>query len=135
MAGYSGTPLAQKLGIQPGFRILVANTPKPYQLFFAELPDRLEWVEGADHDSVDFIHLFCRTNAGMVEQVFILKPLLKRNGIFWVSWPKGKSSINTDLNRETVRAHMLKTGLVDTKVAAIDQDWSGLKFVYRAEDR
>ncbi len=65
----------------------------------------------------------------------MVKPALKKSGILWVSWPKGASKIQTDLKREPIREHLLKTGLVDIKVCAVDEDWSGLKFMYRKEDR
>lgn len=135
MAGYSTRPLFKKLGIKPGFTVLVVNSPKPYPEFFSEWPEELNLVEKGSGDSIDFIHLFCTTNEELVESSKGAIPLLKKNGMLWVSWPKGKSGIQTELKREPIREYFLSQGLVDTKVAAVDETWSGLKFVYRLKDR
>ena len=86
-------------------------------------------------NSADFIHLFLTTEDELISVVQKYKPALKKTGLLWVSWPKGGSNILTDIKRDIIREHLLSVGLVDVKVAAIDTDWSGLKFVYRLKDR
>ncbi len=134
-AGYSGTPLAKKLGIKSGFRIKVHSEPDYYFSLFPDWPDDVELVDSPDQESLDFIHVFAVNRAALEALVYDGKPLLKKNGIFWVSWPKGSSGIATDINRDDIREFVLEIGLVDVKVAAIDDQWSGLKFIYRKEDR
>ncbi|WP_343486297.1 DUF3052 domain-containing protein [Allomuricauda sp. d1] len=134
-AGYSKTPLAKKLGIKPGFCIHLINQPEHYWRLFDLLPSDIEVVENPRPESVDFVHLFCKHLNGLKEAAPTCKTFLKKNGTFWVSWPKGSSKIPTDLKREPIREYMIDLGLVDTKVAAIDEDWSGLKFMYRLKDR
>lgn len=133
--GYSKTPLARKLGLKEGFKIILYNPPDHYWELFSDVPEYIEVVEEIPEEGLDFIHLFCTSLdelSGIAEKY---KSGLKKNGLMWVSWPKGSSSITTDLKREPVREHLLGIGLVDIKVAAIDKDWSGLKFVYRKKDR
>jgi hypothetical protein len=134
-SGYSGTPLAKKLGIKEDFSVLVLTAPEQYWHLFTDLPNNLNIEQGFGRDKMDFIHLFITTQEEMILQSEHCKEHLKPNGSLWVSWPKGTSKIQTDLNRERIREHLLSIGLVDTKVAAIDEDWSGLKFVYRLKDR
>lgn len=135
MAGYSGTPLAKKLGLKEGFSILLYNPPEHYWELFSDLPTELKILDKEEAKSADFIHIFCKTLDELVRVTSKYKTALKMNGILWISWPKGTSKIPTDLKREPVREHLLSIGLVDIKVAAIDNDWSGLKFVYRLKDR
>lgn len=136
MEGYSGTPLAKKLGIKSGFKIVLVNEPKHYRSLFTDFPTDVLEVSEPKTESVDFIHVFCITLNDLRTQLISLKLLLKKNGLIWVSWPKGASKIKTELNRDLIRDYMLsEIGLVDVKVAAIDADWSGLKFVYRKGDR
>ena len=134
-AGYSGTPLAKKLGIKEDFKILLYNQPKHYFDLFTDLPNGIE-IQGALKDeSTDFIHLFCTSYKEIKGIIFEYKSALKKNGLIWISWPKGSSKIKTDLKRDIIREYLIEIGLVDVKVAAIDEDWSGLKFVYRIKDR
>ena len=132
-SGYSGTPLARKLGIKKGFKLQLFNAPKHYFDLFSDLPEEIEVIESAPE--TDFIHLFCTTFEELQSIVPKFKEDLKKDGLMWVSWPKGKSTIPTDLKRDMIRTYLLDIGLVDVKVAAIDEDWSGLKFVYRKKDR
>ena len=134
-AGYSGTPLAKKLGIKAGYRIFLKNQPAHYWKLFDALPENIEFVAHPKPASIDFIHLFCTSLEELFTHAEYCKGLLKKDGTYWVSWPKGASKIQTDLKREPVRDHLLEIGLVDTKVAAVDADWSGLKFMYRIKDR
>ncbi len=136
MEGYSGTPLAKKLGIKEGYTILLINQPQHYKSLFTDFPLNTKEVKRPQVESVDFAHVFCTTENDLKTYLPKLKPALKKDGMVWVSWPKGSSEIKTTINRETVRDYVLsEIGLVDIKVAAIDADWSGLKFVYRKEDR
>lgn len=131
--GYSKTPLTKKLGIKTGFKLLLRNTPDHYFDLLLGLPEDTVVLE--DLQPADFIHLFCTHSEELSKLGPLLKSQLKKDGLMWISWPKGKSKIPTDLNRELIREHGLGIGLVDVKVAAIDEDWSGLKFVYRLTDR
>ena len=132
--GYSGTPLAKKLGIKFGFQILLINEPEHYFDLFTDLP-KIDIIRYPDDQSIDFIHIFSTDLKNLEKDVLTYKPYLKKDGMLWISWPKGTSTIPTNLKREPVRELLLQLGLVDTKVAAIDEDWSGLKFVYRIKDR
>ena len=134
-AGYSGTPLAKKLGIKENFTVLLYNQPHHYWDLFSDLPNNLAVRDGLGEDLVDFIHVFCTTFEELSTILIKYKKVLKKDGLLWVSWPKGTSQIQTDLKREPIREYLLSIGLVDVKVAAIDEDWSGLKFVYRLKDR
>jgi hypothetical protein len=133
--GYSGTPLARKLGIKEGFKLAFYQRPAHYFDLFSDLPDRLEIVEKTELQSIDFAHLFCTSFDELKANAAQYKDALKKNGLLWISWPKGKSGISTDLKRDLIREYGIEIGLVDVKVAAIDEDWSGLKFVYRKKDR
>lgn len=136
MEGYSGTPLARKLGIKNEFKILLVEQPEYYKTLFTDFPETVYEEHDPSNQSLDFIHIFSVTLNSLKVQLPKLKPLLKKNGILWISWPKGTSKITTDLNRDIIRSYMLtEIKLVDVKVAAIDADWSGLKFMYRKEDR
>lgn len=133
--GYSGTPLEKKLGFKTGQHYLLYNEPSHYFDLFDDFPDNVTRKIQIENDTCDFIHVFCTTEEELSEIIQIYKPALKQSGMLWVSWPKGGSAIKTDLKREPVRECLLSIGLVDIKVASIDQDWSGLKFVYRVKDR
>lgn len=134
-SGYSGTPLAKKLGLKPDYSIYLVNQPETYWNLFELLPENIHEVSGPSPESIDFIHLFCTSMEELQLHAEQCKSFLKKSGLLWVSWPKGSSSIATELKREPIRNHLLQIGLVDVKVAAIDKDWSGLKFVYRTKDR
>ncbi len=135
MAGYSQTTLAKKLGIKNGFTIKLVNEPTHYLSLFSDFPVDVEYTNEINAHSIDFIHLFCKTFLDLEEKAPALMKQLKKDGLLWVSWPKGSSSIETELKREPIRDYMLQLGLVDVKVCAVDNDWSGLKFVYRLKDR
>ena len=115
---------------------MLVNQPKHYFSLFSDFPENVVLAKNPETESLDFIHLFCNTISSLENQALSLKSFLKKTGMLWVSWPKGTSKIATDIHREAVRDYMLlNVGLVDIKVAAIDKDWSGLKFVYRTKDR
>ncbi len=133
MANIAKTPLVRKLGIKPGSKILLINTPHNYDELIGEWPEDIS-IEALDVSSeIDFIHFFTQEMAEL-EVVFPkLKSKLKKGGGLWVSWPKGTSKLQKDLNGNDVRPIGLESGLVDVKVCAVDDDWSGLKFIYRRE--
>lgn len=133
--GYSGTPLAKKLGIKAGFSLLFYQRPDHYFDLFADWP--AETVERSDIETedTDFIHLFVQEFSELQSIFPRYMAALKKDGLLWISWPKGSSKISTDLKRDPIREYVLEQGLVDVKVAAVDADWSGLKFVYRKKDR
>lgn len=133
-SGYSRTPLVKKLGIKEGFHVLFVNEPPHYRNLLIDCPE-VHPSKSKKAETIDFIHLFCTEIEKFEEDSLRLKPMLKKNGTLWVSWPKGSSKIKTDLSRDYIRVFLLKNGLVDVKVCAIDADWSGLKFVYRVKDR
>lgn len=132
--GYSSTPLIQKLGIKPGYRVCFINQPDNYFELLGDLPTNVS-VSLLDDGEFDFIHAFYLSAVDLREQFAELKAALKSDGVLWLSWAKKASKVETDLNREIVREIGLSGGLVDVKVGAIDAIWSGLKFVYRKEDR
>lgn len=133
-AGYSSTPLARKLGIKTSFKILLVNSPSHYASLFSDWPEEVEPIQNPTEETIDFIHVFC-TNDIDLQQAANHIPYLKKTGMLWVSWPKGSSKLETTLSRDLIRNYLLDAGLVDVKVAAIDNNWSGLKFVYRLKDR
>ena len=133
--GYSGTPLAKKLGIKDNFKVSLYNQPSYYQSLFSDWPKGLQIVINIKEESVDFIHLFVHSFDELKKVFNDYKNSLTKDGLLWVSWPKMSSKIKTDLKRDIIREYGLEQGLVDVKIASIDQNWSGLKFVYRLKDR
>lgn len=134
-AGYSPNPLIKKLGIKEGFKCLILNEPANYVDLLEEIPPSSDFTDEAERGPFDFIHIFV-TDASEVDMGFELwKAALKKTGMLWLSWPKQSSELATELNGNVVREIGLKGGLVDTKVCAVDHDWSGLKFMWRKEDR
>ncbi|WP_109300821.1 DUF3052 domain-containing protein [Aquimarina sp. AU474] len=134
-SGYSGTPLAKKLGIKEGNMITLYNQPINYFDLLIDLPDGVKKLDVLRNESADFIHIFCTSFKELRQVAPKFKPALKKTGMLWVSWPKGSSNIATDLKRDPIRDYLISIGLVDIKVAAVDDNWSGLKFVYRIKDR
>jgi len=135
-AGYSGTPLAKKLGIKEGHRVAALEPPDYLPEILAPLPPdvhvRNDLRGKGPHDVV---LVFVRTEAQLRAAFRRARPKLAPAGGLWISWPKQSSPLATKLRESDVRAHGLATGLVDNKVCAIDDDWSGLRFVIRVEDR
>lgn len=134
MLGYSKKPLIQKLGIKQGSNIVIMDAPTGYGQVLGRLPKSVNVAREVVGEA-DFIHFFARRRAVLETQFPKLKRVLKTNGVLWISWPKGSSRVETDLNENVVREIGLRNGLVDVKVSAIDEVWSGIKFVYRAKDR
>ncbi len=136
MAGYSGTPLAKKLGIKPGHRVALCSAPDDFEALLVDLPaDALVTSDLSDSDAFDVILCFA-TDLRQFKASFpgSVKKLTPDGGL-WVAWPKKASGIATDLTENVIREHGLPTGLVDNKVCAIDDTWSGLRFVVRLKDR
>jgi hypothetical protein len=135
-AGYSGKPLAVKLGIKAGQRVAVLNAPADYfSVTLGAVPAEVSFSDALTGEAFDLIHFFTRQAAELRDHFPALKAHLKRAGGLWISWPKGASKVPTDLNETLIREIGLDGGLVDVKVAAVDSVWSGLKFVYRLRDR
>jgi hypothetical protein len=128
-AGYSGTPLVKKLGIKPGARVRFVNDPPEFKPLLADLPAIKQGKPS------DYVHLFVRSQVELKRHLGPAKKILDQDGMIWVSWPKKASGISTDVTEDTVRAYALPLGLVDIKVCAIDETWSGLKLVIRRENR
>ena len=133
-AGYSGTPLVRKLGIKPGARLGLIGAPPDFDATLGELPLGVEVRRRARHP-LDVIVAFSERRATLVRRLPALRAALDPAGGLWIAWPKGSSGLATDLSDSVVRELGLDAGLVDNKVCAIDQTWSGLRFVYRLRDR
>jgi hypothetical protein len=127
-SGYSGTPLVQKLGIKPGFRIFVAGAPADYASITGKLPAGVT-IAPRLTGAIDMVHLFAAGAAGLGDKLRRYREAIKPDGMVWVSWPKKSSGVPTDLTDVVVRDTALPLGLVDIKVCAVDATWSGLKFV------
>ena len=134
MAGYSQTPLVRKLGIRAGMRLAVVDPPIPYPNLVEGIPGGCDFQDLAT-GRLDFIHVFVRQEARLRELFSAAKNGLSPSGMLWISWPKRGSGIASDLNENTIREIGLQNGLVDVKVCAVTEQWSGLKFVYRMKDR
>lgn len=130
--GYSGRSLAQKLGLKPGSRLFHKAAPTNYSALLSDVWDKVE-VLSRSVSGADLVHVFCEDATALERCASDVAPKLARGSCLWVSWRKNSSQANATVNREIVRSRMLKTGLVDIKVCAIDQDWSGLKFVHRRQ--
>jgi hypothetical protein len=134
MAGYSGTPLVQKIGIKPGHRVILRNQPPTFLKDLGALPD------GAEHTDrltgkANVVLCFTDRKSELEKSFPSLASKLVPDGMLWISWPKKASKLPTDLTEDVVRKIGLDCGLVDVKVCAIDETWSGLKFVIRTKDR
>jgi hypothetical protein len=133
-AGSSAKPLAQKLGIKAGLAVVVIHPPRDYMRLLGRLPERVTVRERLDR-GVDMIHAFVRTRADLAARFLSWKKALPHDGSLWISWPKRAAGVPTDMTEDVVRAVALAHGLVDVKVCAVDETWSGLKLVYRTKDR
>jgi len=133
-AGYSGTPLAKKLGIKGDFHIDLINAPEYYLCLFTDLPANL-YFENDKDSKVDLIHFFIKSQEEYKSILPQLKTRIKPNGSIWVSWPKKASKVPTDITEDIIRNFALQIGLVDIKVCAVDEIWSGLKLVIPVKDR
>ena len=129
-AGYSATPQARKLGLKPGMRVSLVDSPEGWRL---DAPPPIELV--GPGDAADLVILFLRQAAGMDAALARFAPLVHPAGALWVAWPRKAAGHHSDLGDTIIRQAGLLLGIVDTKVAAIDEDWSALKFVWRLSER
>ena len=134
-AGYSGTPLVKKLGIKPGHRLALLNAPDGYLDLLGDLPADVTWDADLSRERYDFAQAFFVWRGDYESAFASLKSAIKKDGMLWISWYKKAARMPTDITEDVVREVALAGGLVDVKVAAIDSQWSGLKLVYRKEDR
>jgi hypothetical protein len=133
MTGYSGTPLPKKLGIKEGFTVAIFGAPDGFGQTLGDLPP-----DTTTHKEVipsDMIIIFSTRAAEMEAQFHAAMAQIPADGAIWVAWPKRSSGVETDMTEDTMRDMFLPTGLVDNKVCAIDETWSGLRFVVRKENR
>ena len=132
--GYSGTPLAKKLGIKEGFKIRVVNQPANYFELFTEMPENLRILTDKKIKK-NLIHYFTRQAEDLYKDIVFLRNELEQDGAIWISWPKKASKVPTDITEDIIRDLALANGLVDIKVCAVDETWSGLKLVIPVKDR
>jgi hypothetical protein len=133
-AGYSGTPLPRKLGFKPGMRVHLHGAPPGLPALLGELPEDVTLLR-RPAAPLDLVLLFVTQRRELERRVAALQPRLAPAGMLWVCWPKRASGVATDVTEDVVREAALPRGLVDTKVAAIDATWSGLRLVIRKELR
>jgi len=137
-AGYSGTPLVKKLGIKPGDTVALVNEPLAFPRELVGLPAKVELV-GADDNpkpgTLNVVILFLRSQADLKKLLPAMKTKIQQQGMIWTAWPKKASKLKTDLDENIIRDKGLSIGLVDIKVCAVNDIWSGLKFVIPVKDR
>jgi hypothetical protein len=135
MAGYSETPLAKKLGIKEGFRISFVNPPQGFENELGPLPEGVKLSVGQLKKPLDLVIFFTDSERTLKSRFAVLAEKLSINGMLWIAWPKKSSGVSTDLTFGVVQRIGLDAGLVDVKICAVNDIWSGLKFVYRVKDR
>ncbi len=136
MAGYSSTPLRGKLGIKAGCRLALLSPPDDFADALGALPEGVKSVVlGRAKGPFDVIVAFFERELDFEKKLPKLAPLLEQSGGLWIAWPKRASGVATDMTEDVVRKHALPRGLVDNKVCAIDETWSGLRLVIRVENR
>jgi hypothetical protein len=136
MAGYSGTPLPKKLGIKEGQRVALLGSPAGFERTLGELPEGVAVQRGlSGNGSLEVIVCFVTRRADLERQLAAIRRRMTPAAGFWVAWPKKASAVKTDMTEDVVRKVALPTGLVDNKVCAIDETWSGLRLVIRRENR
>jgi hypothetical protein len=136
MAGYSGTPLAKKLGIKPGHHVALIDAPDDLESLLEGLPaDAVVSSALDDHATFDVLVCFVKDSRQLRSRFPRWEKKLQSNGGLWIAWPKKASGVPTDLTEDVVRIVGLDAGLVDNKVCAIDETWSGLRLVIRVKDR
>jgi hypothetical protein len=130
MAGYSGTPLVKKIGIKERHRVALVNEPRGFRSLLVNLPAGTKLVKSAEPQT-DIAIVFTTSAADLIAKFSAAMAALTDKGMLWVAWPKKTSGVATDLNEDVVRDIGLGRGMVDVKVCAIDDTWSGLKFLHR----
>nr|WP_294943137.1 DUF3052 family protein [uncultured Mucilaginibacter sp.] len=126
--------MAKKLGIKAGFEVRLINQPAHYFDLFTDMPLDIVLIDEAG-TTVNFVHFFTREFDELIGLLPTLRQQITQDGIIWVSWPKKASKVVTDVTEDKIRDYALQTGLVDVKVCAVDDVWSGLKLVIRLKDR
>lgn len=134
MAGYSGTPLAKKLGIKAGMTVCAVNAPERYRELLQPLPDDVQFVSNVTPET-EIVHFFTMSSSELAHALGMYRTQVDPAAAVWVSWPKRASKIPTDITEDTIRDIALPLGFVDVKVCAVDDVWSGLKLVVRRELR
>jgi hypothetical protein len=133
-SGYSGTPLAKKLGMTEGARVLSRGTPSGYAGWLAPLPTGVVFEKRLSR-LTDIVHVFCDRRAALGKELRSLRRQVRSDAAVWISWPKKASNLPTDVTEDTIRELALPLGFVDVKVCAVSEIWSGLKLVVRKELR
>jgi hypothetical protein len=133
VAGYSGTPLVKKIGIKPDDRVFFAGAPKGFEKELGPLPERVKFHNSANDLNVALF--FTDKRSQLEKELPKLKARIAQNGMIWIAWPKKASKVPTDLTEDVIRDTALAMGLVDVKVCAVNEVWSGLKLVIRLKDR
>ena len=134
MAGYSGTPLPQKLGIKPGLIVVAIAPPDNYRKLLGQIPSGVNFAT-RPVGSTKFVHLFVKERRALQQHLQSLRNKVAEDASVWVSWPKKSAGVQTDVTEDVIRAVALPLGFVDVKVCAVDEIWSGLKLVIRREYR
>ena len=134
MAGYSQTPLVKKLGIKAGFKVAIIGAPQDFERTLVPMPENVS-INTRGRGALDCALLFVKKESQLRQKFSGLAAKLQTNGMFWVAWPKKSSGVATDLTFTNVQALGLAAGMVDVKICAVDEVWSGLKFVFRLKDR
>ena len=132
--GYSVNPLYRKLGLKEGFQVKLIHPPANYPFLLGEIHNKLTFHVRVN-SGLDFIHFFPKSTTELEQLLPRIKKEIKKEGMIWISWYKSSSGKMSDLSENFIRDTALANGLVDTKVCAIDADWSGLKLVFRLKDR
>jgi hypothetical protein len=133
-SGYSGTPLAKKLGIKEGYKIRIVNQPAYYFELFTGIPENITILTDKKIKK-NLIHYFTKSAKNFHKDIISLRNEIEPDGMIWISWPKKASKVKTDITEDIIRDLALANGLVDIKVCAVDEIWSGLKFVIPVKDR
>ena len=134
MAGYSGTPLPQKLGIKPGAIVVLIDAPEDYRKLLGQIPSGVNFAT-RPVGNTKFIHLFAKERGALLKHLQSLRQKIADDAAVWVSWPKKSSGVPTNITEDVIRAVALPLGFVDIKVCAVDETWSGLKLMIRRENR
>ena len=134
MAGYSGTPLPQKLGIKPGTIVVAIDAPDHYRKLLAPIPSGVNFGT-RPVGNTKFVHVFVKERGALLKHLQSLRQKIADDAVVWVSWPKKSSGVPTNVTEDVIRAVALPLGFVDIKVCAVDETWSGLKLMIRRENR
>jgi hypothetical protein len=131
MAGYSGTPLVKKLGIKPGVRVFAMNAPEDYAKFLGKPPQDASIISKPSKEGAPIAHLFVTSQAELARDLPKARKAMTQDGALWVSWYRKSAKIPTDVTEGEIWGRALKTDLVDVKVCAVTESWSGLKLAVR----